>query len=421
MIDIDKWQEIFHVLRSNKMRTFLTAFGVFWGIFMLVIMLGAGNGLQNAALGNFSDFATNTAFFWGGQTNVAIDGLKKNRHIEFNNDDITAIKQSVKSIHYVCPRLYIMSWRNGATSNLVMHKLNKGTFEIVGDVPDWYLVSPVKLDKGRLINEYDILNKRKVAIITDVVRDKLFKIGEDPINQYIQINNIYFQVIGVTISGSQRGWTSNELVTVPITTLQKVFNMKDLIDNISITAFPDEDIKIAENSVLTLLRKRHHVAENDFQGIGHFNLGEHFNKMKSIFTGINVLLWIVGIGTLLSGMIGVSNIMLIVVKERTREIGIRRALGAKPKIIINQIITEAIFLSSFAGLLGMSLGVFILEGVNKMLSNAPSENAALKNPTIDFTSVSIALLILILAGLIAGYVPARKAIKIKPIDALRYE
>ena len=420
MFDVDKWQEIFHVLKSNKLRTFLTAFGVFWGIFMLVIMLGCGNGLRNGIMYWFEGFATNSAFFWGNSTTISYNGLQRGRHIVFDNNDVSAIRQQVKGIKIITPRTYVSTWRSGDSANIVVYNNKRSAFSINGDLPEQRFFEEIKLEGGRFINEIDIRQNRKVAIIGSRVKEVLFKKDEAPLGKYIKIGSIYYQVVGVLSASKNGDRGGNESITIPLTTLQKAYGLGNDIDHFSVTAIDEIPVGDLEKQILDIIKKRHNIAPTDEQAIGHFNIYDFFKRLLYLFIGINTLIWVVGIGTLLSGVIGVSNIMLIVVKERTKEIGIRRAIGAKPSVIINQIITESLFLTIFSGMLGMSLGVFIMESINKSLQNAPAETP-FRNPGVDFQIALIALIILILSGIFAGMYPAKKAIDVKPIEALRFE
>jgi len=420
MFDIDKWQEIFYVLKSNKLRTFMTAFGVFWGIFMLIIMLGAGKGLQNGVFNMWGDFATNSAYLWGGQTTKPFNGIQRGKYIVFDNDDMKDIRSNVKGIRYLSPRVEIWGWRSGAGSNKVVRNNKYGTFGIQGETPEGNLIDPMKLSVGRYLNDMDIQNNRKVAIIGTRVQEVLFLKGENPVGQYICINGMYFEVIGTAADASDNNKNARESIKVPLTTLQQLYNLHNKIDYFAVTAYDDVDVESVEKQILNSLRKRHNVDAGDEQAIGHFNVSNEIKKIVGLFMGIRVLIWIVGTGTLLSGIIGVSNIMLIVVKERTKEFGIRRAIGAKPITIINQIVTESIFLTSFAGLFGMSLGVLVIEVIRKAVEHLPPQTP-FKQPGVDFGIGMISLSILIVCGLIAGLVPALKAIEVKPVEALRDE
>jgi putative ABC transport system permease protein len=421
MFDLDKWQEIVSAIKQNKMRTFLTAFGVFWGIFMLVIMLGSGKGLQNGITRGFGDFATNSIFMWTRNTTEPYKGLPRGRRWNFRNDDIIAIRNNIKEIEYIAPRM--QAW-GGEGSNNVVRNQNTGAFYIFGDYPEWNLIDPVDLISGRFLNKTDIDQARKVAVIGTRVSEVLFEPDEDPIGQYIRIQNVFFQVVGVFKPRSTDmnfGGDKTETIHIPFSTLQKVYNYGDIVGMFAFTAQPNIPVSVVEEKTIALLKRRHNIAPSDTQAIGFFNLEKQYQQMVGLFTGIQVLIWIVGIGTLFAGVIGISNIMLVIVKERTKEIGIQRAIGASPIKIVSQIITESVFLTTVAGYVGLVIGVALVELINFALLQGGGQSNMFHNPQVDFGVAINALIILIVSGAFAGFIPARKAISIKPIDALRYE
>jgi putative ABC transport system permease protein len=420
MFDLDRWQEIYHVLRKNKLRTFLTAFGVFWGIFMLVIMLGSGKGLENGVTQNFGDMATNSVFIWTQQTTIPYKGFPRGRFYRFDNSDIAALEHSIPEIKYLAPRIQAGGYMS---TNNVVRGLKSGVFNIMGDFPVFNNIDPLNFNSGRFINKSDIDQKRKVAVIGTRVVEFLFNPGEDPMNKYIQIQGVYFQVIGVFSSkrtGEQAN-QENQNIYIPFTTLQQTYNYGDAVGFFSITAKDGIPVSVVEDKAIRILKSRHSVAPADEQAVGHFNLKKEFDQMRGLFFGIQLLVWIVGTGTLLAGVIGVSNIMLVVVRERTREIGIQRALGATPANIVTQIISESVVLTTFAGYFGLSIGVGLLELINYLLTTSGADTEMFLHPGVDFRVAVIALTILVFAGIIAGFIPARRAIAIKPIDALRFE
>jgi putative ABC transport system permease protein len=421
MFDLDRWQEIMSALKKNKLRTFFTAFGVFWGVFMLIVMLGSGAGLRNGVTGDFGDFATNSVFMWTRPTTIPYKGLPRARNYNFKNDDIEALRREVPEIDILAPRTQGGGFRGG---NNVIRGTKSGAFSVMGDYPEWNEIDPVNIDKGRFINNADLKEKRKVAVIGNKVYEVLFKPGEEAIGQYIQIQGIYFQVVGIFSprnTGVNFGGEKAQSVFIPLTTFQRVYNWGDVIGWFAFTSKPGIPASEVEEKAATILKRRHSVSPDDAQAVGSFNMEKQYNQMNGLFAGINGLIWIVGIGTLMAGVIGISNIMLVIVKERTKEIGIQRAIGAKPWNIISQIITESVFLTTFAGYFGLVIGVGILEGVNYALTSSGAESNMFKNPNIDFNMAVTALVILVISGAIAGLIPARKAVSIKPIDALRYE
>lgn len=417
MFDRDNWQEIFSTIKKNKLRTTLTAFGVFWGIFMLVIMLGSGNGLRNGVVGGFEGMATNSFFMWTQKTNKAYAGFQPGRRFNYNNDDTEAIKNSVPEAQYVCARNQLGGYRGG---NNVTRGVKTGQFSIYGDFPEFEKIQPMRNLRGRFINDLDIKEKRKVAVIGNRVQEILFEKNEDPLGQYIRINGVYFQIVGLfkTKQEGGQGQEESQTVYVPFTTFQTAFNYGNTVGWYAITSKENIPVEIVENKVIDLMKTRHHIAPDDQLAIGHWNMGKEFGKINGLFNGIDLLVWIVGIGTLLAGIIGVSNIMLIVVKERTKEIGIKRALGATPIKIVGQIILESVFLTTIAGYFGLVIGIGILELVNMLLGANP-DGGMFKNPQVDLNIAITALTVLIVAGALAGFIPARRAIQVKPIEALR--
>ncbi len=420
MFDLDRWLEIYHVLRSNKLRTFLTAFGVFWGIFMLVIMLGSGRGLENGVTQNFGDMATNSVFIWAQQTTIPYKGFTRGRSFDYENSDTRALSDGIPEIKYLAPRTNVGGY-NGSSN--VVRFLKSGQFQIFGDYPVFNKIDPVNMVSGRFLNEFDLKEKRKVVVVGQRVVDILFEKGENPINQYIRINGVYFNVIGVFQSkrNGEAAANDNQRIHMPFTTLQQTFNLGNSVGFFNITSRDGIPVAIVEKKAIDILKKRHAVAPEDDRAIGHFNLDVEYKKMRGLFFGISMLVWIVGIGTLLAGIIGVSNIMLVVVKERTREIGIQRALGATPRNVITQIITEAVVLTTFAGYFGLVMGVGLLELINYLLDSSGANTQMFVHPGVDFKVAVTALTILVFSGALAGLIPAKRAVSIKPIDALRYE
>jgi putative ABC transport system permease protein len=420
MFDLDRWQEIYHVLRKNKLRTFLTAFGVFWGIFMLVIMMGSGNGLENGVTQNFGDMATNSVFMWAEQTTIPYKGFPRGRRFSYENGDIQALKDGIPEIKFLAPRTNAGGY-NGS-SNVIRGK-KSGGFAIFGDYPVFNDIDPLNIIQGRFINDLDIKEKRKVAVIGTRVVEILFEKGENPLNRYIQIQGVWFQVIGIVQSKrtGENASQENQRIFMPFTTLQRTFNYGDEIGFFNITSKDGIPVSVVEEKAMKILKARHAIDPKDDRAIGHFNLEVEYKKMRGLFLGIRILVWIVGIGTLLAGVIGVSNIMLVVVKERTKEIGIQRALGATPFKVISQIITESVVLTTFAGYFGLTLGVALLELINYLLEKSGANTEMFVHPGINFQVAVTALVILIIAGMFAGFIPAKRAVSIKPIDALRYE
>lgn len=420
IFDIDKWHEIYYALRKNPLRTFFTAFGVFWGIFMLIIMMGAGEGLYNGASQDLGDMSTNSVFMWTQRTTMPYKGFPRGRFYRFDNDDTKALIENIPEIKYIAPRLN--SGRRGGGNNVIRGE-RTASFNIRGDYPDINKIDPLNITHGRFINQIDIDELRKVAVIGLSVFQELFEPHEDPIGQYIQIQGVYFKVIGMFQSkkNDQQAEHENQALTIPFTTLQKVYNYGNVVGWYSMTAKDDVRVEVVETKAKELLRQRHSIHPDDVRAVGSFNLDQEWSKMTNLFTGIRGLVWIVGIGTLLAGVIGVSNIMLIVVKERTKEIGVQRAIGAPPSIIITQIIIESVMLTAVAGYFGLAIGVGLLELINYGLTTSGADTNMFANPSVDFTKAMWALGILVISGIFAGMIPASRAVSIKPIDALRDE
>lgn len=416
MFDRDNWQEIFATIRKNRLRTILTMMGVFWGIFMLVIMLGSGNGLRNGVLQEFSGTATNSFFLWTQQTNKAYKGMKPGRHFNFNLADAEAIKQ-LPELEVVSPMNQLGGYEQ---ENNVVRGLKTAASEVQANYPNTLQITDIKLTEGRFINDLDIQEKRKVCVIGSRIKELLFKPGENAIGEYIRISGVYFKVIGVSkvVGGGDEGRQQAQRINVPFSTFQNAFNYGDVVGWFNIKAVNTVPAEEAERKVIALLKERHKVAPDDMKAIGHWNMAEQYNKLSGLFTGIRLLIWFVGTGTLLAGVIGISNIMLIVVKERTREIGVKRALGATPGQITGQIILESVFLTAIAGYFGLVGGVALLEALNTAIGDS---GEMFSNPTVDFSVALTALLVLLASGALAGFIPASKAVAIKPVDALRSE
>ncbi len=418
MFDKDLYREIWQAISQNRMRSILTAFGVFWGLFMLITLSGLGNGLQNGVNQQLEGFATNAAFMWTENTSVAYKGFNKGRRWDMNNSDMEALIDHIPEIEFLVPRL--QGWRQHAENNFV-YKDRYGTFNISGDYPDLQMVEPFRISKGRFLNEVDMQQGRKVCVIGPRVEEVLFPKGENPIGEYIRMSGVYFQVVGVceVNNNISFGYDKRETAYIPFTTMQKAFNYGDIVHFFSFTAKEGVAVSEIEDKIVDILKVRHDIAPEDLQAVGHVNIERQFQMMSYLFIGIKALIFLVGLGTLLAGVIGISNIMLVIVKERTREIGIKRALGATPFSIIRQIIMEAMLLTVVAGYIGLILGVLLNEALG--MAFASSGNEGFVDPGIDFKNGLFALLILVIAGTLAGLLPANRAIRVKPIDAIRDE
>lgn len=422
MFERDSWLEVYKTLKSNKLRTLLTGFGVFWGIFMLSVMLGAGSGLKNAVTSGFESIRVNTVVVFNGRTSKPYKGFQQGRWVDFNNNDVKALRD-IPEIEYLSPAIQVETWRNIPGQSNVTHLLKKGSYDIQGNYPEAFKIEPVNMKEGRILNYLDLINKRKVVVLGKAVKDDLFPNGEDPIGKYVQIMGAYFQVIG-SFSSKQsggQGQEQNKRVMMPFTTMQNVYNYGDKVHYFLISAHENVSAEFVENKVKKILKEHHSVAPDDDQGVQSFNIEKIFKMVSGLFIGINVLIWIVGTGTLMAGIVGVSNIMIVILKERTREIGIQRAIGAHPWIIIRQIMMESLALTFIAGYIGLIIGVAIIEGVALLLEKTGAASDGLKNPEVNFSVAVTAVILLILSGLLAGFFPARRALKVKPIDAIRSE
>jgi len=415
MFDIDRWQEIWFTITHNKSRSVLTAFGVFWGMFMLVVMVGAGVALQRGMSSQIEGFATNSCFVWAEQTTEPYKGLKKGRNWNMENDDIALLINKIPEIQYLAPVLF-----GGNSTNNVTRNDKVGSYNIKGNFPSYNQIDESKMTYGRYINDIDIAERRKVFVIGERVYQVLFPKDENPLGKNIQVNGIYFQVIGVArhTSHINIGGNAEESVVLPFSTMQQAFNQGNKVHFMAVTAKPGIKVKVIEDRIHEVLKEKHNLSPLDKKAVGGFNIEDEFNMFLYLGIGIAALIWIVGLGTLFAGAIGVSNIMLVTVKERTKEIGIRRALGATPRDIIRQILSESIVLTLIAGVTGLMFGVGLLSVVGMALSHG---DQFFKDPQISFTVALAALFILLVIGTFAGFIPANRAMNIKPIEAIREE
>lgn len=416
MFDSDRWNEIWNTLSRNKLRSFLTAFGVGWGIFMLIVMLGAGNGLSNGVNKAFAGWASNSAFVWTQPTSLPYKGFPRGRFFNFDNQDIELIRNKMVGLDALAPRLQLGGYRGG---NNVEYKGRSAAFSVNGDVPDILRIQGTELIKGRFINDVDLSESRKVAVIGTRVAELLYPDGEEPLGTWIKVQGVYFQVVGVhqPKASSNMGGDQSAVIHVPFTTFQRAFNAMNQVHWIALTALPGTPASELQAQLKTLLAKKHRIHPDDDLAFGGFNVEEMFDLTNNLFLAINGLGWFVGILTLVAGAIGVSNIMLVIIRERTKEIGIRRSLGASPRSITTQIVLESLTLTVVAGYLGLLSGMLLLEAVNA----ADIDSDFFANPEIDLRVALIALGVLIVSGLLAGLVPARRALAIDPVDALRAE
>ncbi|MEM1340483.1 MAG: ABC transporter permease [Bacteroidota bacterium] len=419
MFNRDRWKEILEVLSSNWFRTVLTAFGVFWGIFILLLLLAAGKGLENGIRQDFGDIATNTMFMWTRRTTKAYEGLPKNRRFEFKREDVQLIRDNVPNLRFISPRNQLGGFSAGG--NNVVRGLKTGAFDVYGDYPEIIRQEPMKITSGRFVNYNDITEKRKVAIIGQGVKNELYEKGEEVIGSYIEIQEVNFQVIGTyKKTDNDNDISDQKEIYVPFTSFSQAFNRGEEVGWMAITAQDGSSISMLKEKIINVMKQKHKVHPEDTRAIGYFDLYEQFNRVQSLFAGMRWIAIVVGTFVLISGIIGVSNIMLIVVKERTKEIGIRRALGESPWSIRKQVLMESIFLTSISGMAGITFGALLIYGINAILDSTGPVDMFI-NPSVGVGVVTTALLLLVISGLLAGFIPAQSAIKVRPIEALRNE
>lgn len=419
MFSKDRWNEILEALNANRFRTLLTAFGVFWGILILVLLLALTNGLKNGVSADFGDFATNSMFMWSQGTSMSYKGLPKGRYFNFKLEDVDVLREKYPQLKYISPRNQLGGY-NGA--NNVTYKEKTGAYSVYGDYPEFIKQQPQDITSGRYISYSDIEEKRKICIIGEDVVKGLYDKGEEPLNTYIKINGVNFLVVGTFKDPKSSGDAeeSANTIFVPFTTFSQAFNRADNVGWMAITAHDGTSITDIKEQVFTTMREQRSIHPDDKRAIGHFDLAEEFGRVMGLFSILTFVGYFVGSLVLLSGVIGISNIMLIVVKERTKEIGVRRALGATPWEIKSQILQESLVLTIISGMAGIAVAAGFIWVMNSILDQVGKvDNFA--NPSVNITVIFIALAILIISGLLAGFIPATRAIQMKPIDALRIE
>ncbi|MDR0541438.1 MAG: ABC transporter permease, partial [Dysgonamonadaceae bacterium] len=361
IFDSDRWEEIWVTITRNKVRSLLTGFGVFWGIFMLMIMMGAGTGLQRGMMNGLEGFATNSCIVGSNMTSEPYKGFKKGRYWSMHNRDLEILTRSIPEIDVLSPLLFGQTQGNAGGNNVVYGE-NSGAYDVRGVHANYKYIEDPNITQGRFINETDIAQQRKVCVIGSEVYTTLFPKKNNPIEKYIRVNGIYYQVVGVASGKSEVsiGAQTSQSVNIPFTTLQQIQNEGDVIHILAATSKPHASAEEVQKKMETVLKASNDISPTDKQAVWGFNLEEQFKMVNYVFLGISILIWIVGSGTLIAGIVGVSNIMMVTVKERTKEIGVRRALGAKPLTIISQIMSESLILTAMAGLLGLTLGVITL-------------------------------------------------------------
>jgi putative ABC transport system permease protein len=409
LFDRDTWQEVYDSMSKNKLRTFITMIGVWWGILLLIGLLGSARGMENSFNRLFGDFATNSVFIWGQNTSKPFKGFQEGKQVRITLSDAKKIEENIEGIEFVVPR--------NQNQGTVTRNFLSGVFTISGDYPLLDKVQKRKLTHGRFINQNDIDEKKKVAVISDDVYLQLFEKDEDAIGKYIQINSINYIVIGIFKTDSNISF--GDQIHIPFTTFQQIYNQGENIGWMMITGKPEFNINQIEADAKLLLKNLNKIHPKDQRAFGSFNLGERFDKITGFLKGMQFLTWFVGIATLIAGVIAIGSILLITVKERTKEIGVRRALGATPFEIKRQIVVEAVFLTLIAGLFGILSGGWILILLDSLFGQG--DDATLVNASVSILVVFIALLILVTLGTLIGLIPAFKATSVKPIEALREE
>lgn len=413
LFDLDAWREVYAAIRKNKMRTMLTMIGVAWGMFLFVALLGASQGVQNGFDKIFSNAATNSLFVWMQQTSIPYEGFQRGRNLELKVEDIEAMKAEFPQIKMIAPR--------SQEGNITVQFQGKHANYIVsGDYPIQNEMFKKMIVQGRFINDDDINYGKKVCVIGHDILDEIFPVGGSPIGKMLQIGSGVYTVVGVYKNGPMAFSRNNE-IHIPFTTFQRVYNRQGVVNYVIVNATDDTDIVDFETKIKGFLKARKNVHPEDTQAIGGFNLGENLNKMFSFMSGLKLLAIVVGALTLFSGVIAIASILLITVSERTKEFGIRRALGAVPNQIRSQILLESIVLTLIAGLSGIVGATAILYIINVFVVAGKENQFPFINASVNVTILSISLLIMVLMAMLAGLIPAQRAISIKPIDALRDE
>ncbi|GMN05990.1 ABC transporter permease [Croceitalea sp. MTPC5] len=417
LFDRNTWQEIFQSISKNKLRTFLTMIGVFVGIYIYIGLSGASQGLDNGFERQFETIAKNSLFAWGQSTSMPYAGFKTGRQIQLKLSDVEVLYNRVPEIETIAPRN--VKGIFGSSPGIITRGLKSGSYAVYGDFPDFAEIATKKIyEGGRFINKADIEQARKVCVIGERTQRELFDEEEDPIGGYIKIDNINFQVVGVHKFTPGGGFESDSDIFIPFATFRKLYNTGNNVSWFTIAAYDDADVIKVEEDIKAVLKNIHSVDPKDERAFGSFNLGEIFNKIMGFSQGMTFLSLIVGIATILAGVIGIGNILLISVKERTKELGVRRALGATPAEVRNQIIIESLFLTMLAGIIGIIAGAMTLKVIDTFTRGG---DFPYTNPTVPIPYVIGSLLLMVILGVLIGLIPAQRAVSIKPIDALREE
>jgi putative ABC transport system permease protein len=413
----DTWDEIFSSINKNRVRTILTVIGVLWGIFVYIAMSGAAKGLDNGFERQFESVAMNSLFAWSQSTSKPYKGFRTGRRIQLKLSDVEVLKKRIPEIQYIAPRNATGVF--GGSPALTVRGQKSGNYNVYGDFPVYTKIATKKIfDQGRFINQSDIDYDRRVCIIGERTKRELFDDSEEAVGSFLRINGIYFRVVGVHKFVPGGGFESDGDIFIPFTTFNKLYNKADEVDFMSIAAFDDADIIQVEKDVKTVLKSIHQVDPTDERAFGSFNLGEVFGRIKGFANGLTFLSLVIGIATILAGVIGIGNILLISVKERTKELGVRRALGATPSEVRNLILLESVFLTVISGVMGIILGAGALSLVNRLTKDT---DFPYTNPTVPIPYVLGALVLMVVLGTLIGLIPAQRAVSIRPIEALREE
>lgn len=411
--DIDTYREILDTITRNKSRSFLTGFGVFWGVFMLILLIGGGQGLKELLAKNFDGFASNTVFIFADRTTKAYDGFRKGRQWCTTDVDVERLQNQIPELDVVTPMLF-------AGSSTAIYGDKKTNGNVKGIKPSYEKVQASKIRYGRTLNEMDDEKSRKVCVIGKKIYQDLFSPGTDPCGQRIKVGNIYYQIVGVDFNSSSISINgrSTEAISIPFSVCRKTYNFGNQVHAIAMTGRGSIKMSTLSDKMRTIVARAHHIDPTDERAVSILNTEIMFSIIDSLFAGVNFLIWLIGLGTILAGAIGVSNIMMVTVKERTTEIGIRRAIGATPKMILSQILSESLLLTAVAGMSGILFGVMILQ----MLELANTTDGILEaHFQVNFWTAIFAAILLSVLGTAAGLAPAYRAMAIKPVDAMRDE
>ncbi len=415
LFDRDLWIEIFNTLGKNMLRTFLTMLGVIFAMIILILLLGSANGMTNGFNKIFEGTASNSLFVWSQRTSEPYKGFERGRRIQFRIGDAEIVKNQIPEIEVLAPRIELAGHRGVAD---VYRKGLKSGSAVYGDYPEIDDITKKKIIAGRFINQTDIADSKKICVIGEETYKLLFEKGEKAVGENIRINGIYFTVVGVYKPNQNINIDGENAVFIPFSTFQKAFGSGDKMGWMAISVEAGTNVSIVEEKIKKLLKNKYDIHPDDERAIGSFDMSEIFQGITAFTTVLQVFSFFIGIFTLLAGVIAISNILLITVKERTKEIGIRRALGATPKVVKRQIVVESIVLTAYAGLIGFAIAVGILAVVEMMTKGA---DAPFLNPMVSIPQFLLSFFLMIGLSVLIGLIPANRAIKIKPIDALREE